>query len=217
RVAHAAALTTLNHQLEILDLRQETDPLAASSYIPPTGCAVWAQGEPIHGSSAFERSQLAPAETLAVLTVPPGRAEFLAALDLVKPKRVILFGFKSASDELSDFLTRLAGLARYALRAHNGVVALAQLASATCQREATIQKGIEWLAANGHITFEVSQHGLLHLQAGGKADPQRRTRVESELAALLHETAAYREYFLRADTSFLTQPRAGKSVDRRGT
>jgi hypothetical protein len=77
-------------------------------------------------------------------------------------------------------------------------VRLSELVSATAHRELTIQLGLEWLAAGGHLSIEGTDDEL-RLTAG-KTDSDRylQDELHAGVRAALDETAAYRAYFARA-------------------
>ena len=161
---------------------------------------VWVEGQEtaIKGRG---RHQLSPAPALAVWTIPPGPAELKAVLKAVSPQTVYFFSHSPEGD-LQGFLIRLAGLVRHVLKAQDGQTSLAALAAATAQREASVQAGLEWLEARGQVSIQTKGDTLK--LAPGDAQASETSQLQKELKALLKETAAYRSFFLRADTDQLT-------------
>ena len=93
-------------------------------------------------------------------------------------------------------------------REYGGVVSVAELAGATGQREVTVRRGLEWLAARGQLSLEEWLDGeRVRLGAGGQEDSDALEPLQDAIAALLAEAAAYRAYFRRA--SLETIIRAG--------
>ena len=186
--------------VESLDFRSHPDPAAALKELQATGVVVvWQEGEKINNVTGSDRYHLNPCQTLALWNIPPGLNELRAVLDAVQPSRVVFFGLSSASDQLSSFLPRLAGLIRFALNKRKGQITIPDLAAATVQRERTIHKGIDWWSAHGEITqSEVNGKAYTIIQ-GGIFDQNTLNRIELELIELLQETSAFRSYFLRAD------------------
>ena len=132
----------------IVDHRRAPQPLALLDQArSQSGVQVWAEGEARRELGGQDRGQLAPADTLVIWTIPPGRAELQAALNQVKPKEVVLFADDPGMDQFDAFLQRLAGLAKHALRTADGLVSVQRLAAATAQREAAAWLGLRWLAA----------------------------------------------------------------------
>lgn len=185
--------------IQIVDYRLEFDPDRLLKEAAASGeVLVWQEGENISPLPGCGRANLSPARVLAVWNIPPGASVLHAALDIVKPEKVILFGLSPSSDQPPAFLARLAGLARYALTQKGGLASLREMAAACGQRESTVLKGLQWLAARGNLTVTASGDEL-SLSQPGKPDPQNQTLREKEMLFLLEETAAYRDYYLRAD------------------
>jgi hypothetical protein len=183
---------------------------------------VWAEGEAIRklvtqGVTAVDRYHLAPAAYLAIWTTPSGSRELLAALELVHPKSVYLFGVDPVDNNPEAFLNRLAGLIKYSLKTKHEDVRISALAAATGQREALVQKGLDWMAACGHISVEGAEgdeirvrlaagSGLRGSAGASQPDFEQVKRLEAEIKSLWVETAAFRAYFSRADKNDLINP-----------
>ena len=100
---------------------------------------IWSEAGARAAVAGRDRYELEPAGALVVWTVPPGPGELQAALDMVSPETVYLFGIDPDMDRFEQFLRRLAGLAKRALSADRGRARISTLAAATAQREATVR------------------------------------------------------------------------------
>jgi len=60
-----------------------------------------------------------------------------------------------------------------------------------------VLRGLEWLAAQGHLTLQV-EGDEVQLTPGGDPDPEAAALLAGQLRDLLEETGAYRSYFRRA-------------------
>jgi hypothetical protein len=60
-----------------------------------------------------------------------------------------------------------------------------------------VLKGIEWLAAQGHLSLSVDGDDV-RLSPGSQADPQTASLLLEQLRDLFDETRAYRSFFRRA-------------------
>ena len=130
---------------------------------------------------------------------PPSPVELQAVLKIVKPKRVYLFSNKPEEEKVDIFLTRLAGLTKFAINHRAGKLRISELASITAQCETTIKLGLEWLSASGYITLERNEDQY-HLTSGsGVANGYLQTELLNYVKVLLEETAAYRDNFCQAD------------------
>ena len=183
--------------INALDLRKESDPPASLEALRHQGqLVIWQEGELIQNVSGLDRYHLSPCQTLAIWNIPPGLSELRTILEAAHPAQVAIFGIRSASDLLTDFLSRLAGLMRFAINQHQGKVTLHDLAAATSQREWTVRKGLEWWSAHGEITTTQPDNLNYLISKGGNADHNKLNKIESELISLLQETSAFRSYFL---------------------
>jgi hypothetical protein len=136
---------------------------------------------------------------LAIWTVPPGPDELAEALQTCSPQQVLLFGNLSDMDNPETFLKRLAGLVKYSLKKHDGILHLPTLAAETNQRIPTIRLGLEWLQMHGHLLINAQNSDTAHVTEGGNAALQPHPLLVERLRSMLAESAAYRQYYLRAD------------------
>lgn len=189
-------------RLLIEDYRREPHPQTLlKPWLAREGAQLWAEGSELQ--NARSRLQLEPGPVLILWSAPPGPEELAAVMTCVKPQEVALFAQDPGLDTLDAFTNHLAGLVKYALNNHHGEVALSALAAALAQREATVRKGLEWLAARGHLTLTALHEDRAQLEAGGVIAESTARRRLTELKALLEETAAYRRYFTRASVEIL--------------
>jgi DNA-binding transcriptional regulator YhcF (GntR family) len=197
--------------LQVIDLRGQSHPLPRLQQIlEEEDCLVWAEAEALVsleklGIPAQDRYRLSPSPSLAIWTAPPGRQELDASLQTVSPARVYIFGIQADTDQPAEFLKRLSGLVKFALNAKAGRASLPDLAAATAHREATVQKGLAWLEASGHIRVAKQQGGEVLLSPGQGVATAERGKIEEQLRALLAETSAFRAYFARAEAEGLIQ------------
>jgi len=182
--------------LEILDLRGEPDPQRALAQILHAEWLIWEEAVPADLRVGVNRLHLARNQTLVIFSSPPGQAELQAAMERVKPDRVILFGTITAPDGAELFLRQLGGMVRHAIK-HGGVASINQLAAGLGHRSATVLKGLEWLASQGMITCKITEDQG-EISQGGSKDEQNSARLEKELRLLIRETNAFREYYRQA-------------------
>ena len=188
----------------IVDHRRALQPMVLLEQLrSQPNVQVWCEGEARRRLGGQDRSELAPADTLVIWTIPPGRAELQNTLDRSKPEVVVLFADDPGTDQLDAFIQRLAGLAKHALRTADGLVSMQRLAAATAQRTAAVQMGLRWLAGRGHLCIEMEEGDKVQLAAGdGVVSPNLPTATE-QLRATLAESAAFRRFFSQADAEML--------------
>jgi single-stranded-DNA-specific exonuclease len=197
--------------VQVIDLRGQSHPrLRLEQILKDEQCQVWAEGQALgtlekQGIPVQDRYHLAPAPSLAIWTIPPGRQELVSALQAVSPRDVYIFGIQAGTDQPSEFLTRLSGLVKYSLKAKEGRLYLPALAAATAQTEATVRKGLAWLETGGHIQLlETGGEDILVCQGQGVAIAEM-GMIEGQLRVMLAEASAFRAYFARAEAEGLIQ------------
>jgi len=197
RIVEAEPAALAPTRPEVVDLRSKPGALQGLEAL------VFAEGEHQQSVQGLDRYHLAPSDELAVYTAPPGPAELRAIVEQVAPKKVYLLAVPPAAERPDAYLTRLAGMAKFALNQRGGQIRVSELAAATAQREATVRLGLEWLRAGGHLQIE-GQDDELHVSGGsGASDPYAQKELYLAIQGLLEETAAYRAHLARADAQSL--------------
>lgn len=196
RVDEEKAVEVREPRLEIRDRRLESGKWKDLETV-----LVWAEGsDKAKGKSRFE---LHPADELAIYTTPASPAELRAALEVVKPMIVHVFGVSPQKEKTDEFLARLAGMVKFAINNKDGRVSINELAIATAQRVSAVRIGLEWLAAGGHVTAVPEGEAVLLSAGGGEANQYLQKELYVAVKGILEETAAYREYFSSAKVESL--------------
>lgn len=193
--------------LAVVDYRTVQNPEAnLRSLFEKESVQIWAEAHELLGLETRNRLDLVPSAKLAVWTLPPGFRELKEALERVQPTEVLYFSHDPGLDNSEVLLQRLAGMAKYALQARGGEMALQAVAAATAQRVAAIQAGLEWLEATGQIRIVEKPPERWQISSGPRrVDPLAAEDCMVKLGALLAETAAYRAYLRQAPISALRQ------------
>ncbi len=90
-------------------------------------------------------------------------------------------------------------MTKYAINNKGGKVSVRELAVASAQRESVIRIGLEWLAAGGHVSIVGEEDAVLLSTGNGLANQYVKKELYVAVKGILEETAAYREYFARAN------------------
>jgi single-stranded-DNA-specific exonuclease len=192
--------------IEVQDYRQEAHPLPVLQRIQAQeDVQVWCEADAKDRLGGRDRYELSACETLVIWTTPPGPEELQAALDKSAPHKVVLFAVEPAAVGFQAFLKRMAGLAKHALRDHQGQARLSALAALTAQREVCVRKGLSWLQANGHVQVQAIEGDQIQLSYGDGKKLDTSAELAAQLKALLNESAAYRSYYARADKNVLVE------------
>ena len=205
-IDETALVSGVKPALQIVDYRHEAEPeTLLKKLAAEDGVVFWQEGEMNFKINGKDSSQIMPAKSLVLLTVPSGRQEMMSVIRSVSPQVLYIFGIRASDDKPYPFLKQLAGLTKYAMRSHDGWVDQWKLAAITAQREKTVRDGLSWLAAHGDIREYHEGRDRLRIVEGGDLDPQRLQDIENSLKALLEETAAFRRQFLKADIGWFTK------------
>ncbi len=204
RVVEEKSIEVRAREWEIGDMRlSSADAMTSLAKLQEQapGIQIWAEGtDRAKGMSRFELHQ---ADEFAIWTTPPSPADLRAALEVVSPKRVYVFGVSPTPERTDEFLARLAGMAKYAINNREGKVSVKELASALAQRESAVRIGLEWLAAGGHAAVSGEDDALFLSRGNGEGNQYLQKELYVALKGILEETAAYRAYFARADINNL--------------
>jgi hypothetical protein len=194
RVTEEKPVEVREKRIESRDWRLESE-----KWKELAGVLIWAEGaDKAKGKSRFD---LYPADAFAIYTTPPSPADLKSALEIVKPKKVYVLGVSPKPETTDEFLTRLAGMAKYVINNRSGRTSIKELAAAAAQRQSAVRIGLEWLAAGGHVTVIGEEDADAVVLSAGRGEANQYLQKELYVAVrgILQETAAYREYFGRAD------------------
>jgi single-stranded-DNA-specific exonuclease len=195
RVTEEKPIDVKPSEFEVIDLRLN------SSFILPPSSLIWAEGaDKAKGKSRFDLQQ---ADEFAIYTTPPSLADLRAALEIVKPKKVYVFGVSPSAQKADEFLSQLAGMVKYVINNKNGKTSARELASAIAQRESLVRIGLEWLAAGGHVSVVPEEEALILSTGNCEGNEYVRKELYVAVKGILEETAAYRAHFAKADVNNL--------------
>jgi single-stranded-DNA-specific exonuclease len=185
---------------KVIDYRSVTDPREQlKSFQGEPSTVIWAEAEAKKYTGGIDRNELKQADTLVIWTTPPSSEDLRAALDIVRPRTIVLFAAHPTLEETELFLSRLTGLLKYAINHRGGIVSYSDLTAATAQKRATVQTAVNWLVSCGKVTLKREDAGQLWVAPGVTInDLGGAARLRMEIQSLLAETAAYRAHFKRA-------------------
>jgi len=192
RVTEEKTVEIRESKLEVQDWRLQTAKLTSLG----PNVLVWAEG--VDKSKGKPRYDLTPSDELVIYTTPPSPADLRAALDLVKPIMVIVAGVSPTAPGTEEFLSQLAGMAKYAINNKSGKASIKELAAASAQRESAMRIGLEWLAAGGHVSISGEDDAVLLSAGNGEGNQYLQKELFTAVQGILEETAAYRAYFSTA-------------------
>ena len=195
----AVVATHRLRKLEILDHRDVDSPFNVLSAYSSEGMLVWVEGDSARIVKGKRRHQLAPAESLAIWTVPPSLDVLQAAVRKVKPGTLMLFAQNAGWRDAAELLKLLAGVAKHALIHVDGRIDLERAAGACAATERAVTIGLRVLAAQGDITIKESSPQVWSIAAEGEESEEASSLFEM-LKEQVAEIQAYRDFY-RNETS----------------
>ena len=188
RVVEEKVVEVRRKKIEVVDLRSEVEAFKRLNV------QTFVEGDDRKKLHGIDRYGLQPSDELAIYTAPPGPAEMRAILERVKPQKVYLVAQSPPAEKTDEFLTRLAGMAKFVITKKGGETKISELAVATSQREATVRIGLEWLAAGGHVAIMGENDAVFLSTGSGEGNEYVRKELYVAVKGLLEETTAYRSY-----------------------
>lgn len=201
RIRDLASKRSTKIDLDVLDFRTEKAPLKIlKALIQGTSVLVWAEGKGAHELAAenisfLSRDDLTAIDTLIIWSIPPSSIVLRQALEMTKPRKVVLFAQAPGFNEYHSFISRLAGLVKYMIVHQDGFVDLRQLAVELAAPRIAIQFAMELLTAKGYI-IPCREENRYKIVENGKDDPKLAEKEKEKLKKVLAETRAYRQYYL---------------------
>jgi single-stranded-DNA-specific exonuclease len=188
RSVEEAAIEVKSRQAKLIDLRGRVEQYSTLHV------QTFAEGNDTKKIGGVDRFNLHESDELAIYTTPPGPGEFKSILEWVKPQKVYLLAKNPPEEKTDEFLTRLAGMAKFVIAKKGGETTISTFAATTAQREATVRIGLEWLAAGGHVTISGEKDAVILSTGNGEGNQYVRKELYVAIKGLLEETAAYRNY-----------------------
>ena len=182
--------------VEVLDRRTLPDPGVLTGEFPGASCYFEGPKPP---AGAAGRYDLGPANTLVLLTIPPGPRILQELVAVVKPNRLVLAFGKPRPTSLSEFYTRLLGLAKFAVSRRDGLLSITRAVSAVGEAETALLYGLKHLAATGLVELEQLDDDLYKVGPGRQKHPNSTSPWHQRTISQLRESNAFRRYLVNAD------------------
>lgn len=157
--------------------------------------------EKVEVSKAIDRYYAGIAETLVLLSCPPGLRVLKELIFTLRPEKVVL-AYGDLALQSSDpgvFLKNLLTIVKNIVKQRNGHTNIYQLSLLTGEMENVVILGLRYLAEKGLLDFEFSTPDHLFLRKGDGKVKQDLIRTEDKLQILLKESRSFRTYLLKKD------------------
>lgn len=143
----------------------------------------------------INRNYQKKAKRLVLLTIPPSYDILKEIIILTEAEELAITSGLIEDNTLKKFLKSLMGIIKYTIKNENGIFDIEKAASFLSQKEITVKRGLEFLAAQGLLSYEyISYHELL-LSKDGVSDQGLSNLKAKQLQRLLKESDAFRRYF----------------------
>lgn len=157
------------------------------------------------GTSEFQRQMdrydFVSAETLVLLSCPPGMRVLHELIYAVQPKNLVLAYSATALQPAETFLRQLLAVVKHIVIERGGRCNVVQLAVATGEMENTVLLGLRYLAARGLIEVDNASPNELIVRKGDQVTRKELGQTEAKLKELIEESRAFRKYLIQAKPS----------------
>ena len=208
RLSEAGRQAVEARQVEIIDYRDLIDPRAQLTrcLTEYSEVSVWGEGQLPENFPFKGRHELEQTPHLVMWTIPPSQSVLHKVIHQNQPKTVTVFGVDPQLDDQNRFLSRLGGIAKYAIAHMGGGVSLERLAAACASQAETVQIGLQLWGARGELTVEFEGDSVYLTAGTNEPVPTAIENYETILKSLLEESRAFRGYFKRCDLKTLLMP-----------
>jgi len=191
--------------LRVIDKRKQIIPaIQFIKWESDPDTLIWLEGNSIDPFNGVNRLNLNPAKTLVLYSRPPSQAILRSLLESTQPETIVIIGKdRKELDAPQVFLNLLTGMTNFALNKQGGCLPVSRLAAASCHNDATIRKGIEFLAALGKLRVVGETEGTLQISSEDCVkDEFLRRQIQKELNYLMRETSAFRHFLIDVNTDW---------------
>ena len=176
---------------EVLD-RRGLDPAVLNMEFAGAPCYFEGPGKPPAGAAG--RYEINPANTLILLTIPPGPKILQELVAVVKPDRVVLAFDKPQPTSLNKFYALILGLAKFAVAHRDGLLSITMAASAVGEAETALLCGLKHLAATGLVELEQLDDDMYKVGPGRQRQPAPASPWHQRAISQVKESNAFRRY-----------------------
>jgi hypothetical protein len=185
--------------VEVLDRRNLPDPAVLAGEFPGATC--YFEGPENSPAGAVGRYDPEPANTLILLTIPPGPRILQELVAVVKPARLVLAFGKPQPTSLSALYTRILGLAKFAVARRDGLLSITRAASAVGEAETALLYGLHHLAFTGLVELEQLDDDLYKVGPGRQKQPAQTSSWHQRVISQVSESNAFRRYLATAEVN----------------
>lgn len=191
-----------NPSIDHVDLRScEAPDQTLTELAKKTPLQIWSEGSTICPMPAKNRLELTKSHSLAIWCIPPSPIVLRQILEKANPSQLYWFASLPPENSLGTLLTQTIKTIKKGFTSENDqVVSLESLAVSQASTIPVMALLLKWLYASGEITLKSidNEFASISLQKSS-SDPMAAQGLQKELIELSKETAAYRQFYLRAE------------------
>ena len=133
---------------------------------------------------------------LVFLTIPPSVEIMKEIIILTEAEELFITTLHPADKSFKKFVKMLMALIKYNLNHENGIFNITRAAVTLSEKEITIKRGIQYLAARAMLSYEYISYGELLISKEGIEDRGMSNLRAKQLHNLLEESSAFRRFIL---------------------
>lgn len=145
------------------------------------------------------------AKRLVFLTIPPSVEIIKEMIILTEAEEIFITDLHPADKSFKKFIKMLMALIKYNLNHENGIFNLRRAAVTLSEKEITIKRGIQYLAARAMLNYEYISYDEILISKGGIEDKGLSNLRAKQLHNLLEESSAFRRFILNKSISDIEQ------------
>jgi len=149
-----------------------------------------------HDKRIINRYQLREAETLVLLSIPPGIRVLRELIAANSPRRLVLAYSPKDIKSSAGFLNQLLGIVKYAVKEKGGKVSLYQLSVLTGEMESTVVVALRYFQDIGLVELEFISRDEVLIKKGQVKEKSKRKTESYRLKSLIAESQAFRRYMV---------------------
>lgn len=182
---------------EYIDHRRDLSPeklLIQYSTQPDT--MLWGEGITLPNVKTFDRTELVHADTLVCVTSPPGRNELQNAVELIAPRRIVLFSILPENLNLQSLIKKVTGMWKFAESQSKYENIIERMAASLNIKEIVVELSLKYLFLQDH--FPADQNRINSQVDHSNIQENDPEMIITAIKMILQETQAFREFYLRA-------------------
>lgn len=203
RPARNEKITLKTRKYRVIDLRSAASDISSLIDLVKTpGTLVWREGLVFRESPGVNRSNLLPANSLLIATIPPSRTILEDALKTVGAKTVFLGGLKPYARDLKTFLVSLGSLIKAHVHTDQIQEMKPKFAAILGVTPVLIDLGVAYWKQRENTKSSSLQSQGHSSRSPGSVESQA---LKTVITKKLKEISAFWKYFLEADIEDLIQ------------